>query len=213
MSDEGRKHVKLLNIERRRWRRNILQLHEQLSSFSLNCCFLALFQTALASMSISDCNESISFCSRERSSVRTHVRLTTNDLCINYMASYDRERFEVPLQHVWKSRSSHARFGGNPKEKLVQSDEHIFCCHCGIWWSLKIMFPALRHSPLNLICIFKQKKSRRLRSALEFIFSPRSLAIRFFVNAALTASLVYSYQMNALTLVQGSFMRCRRRKD
>jgi hypothetical protein len=110
MRDEGRKHVKLLNIERRR-RQSVLQLHKQLSSFSLNCCFLASLHTALASMSISHWNESISFCPRERSSVRTHVRLTMNDLCINYMASYEKrkkKRFEVPLQHIRAMESREA---------------------------------------------------------------------------------------------------------
>lgn len=152
---------------------------------------------------------------RERSSVRTHVRLTMNDLCINYMASYDeREIWSGSSTHSRDHGKSHARFGGFPKKnstaRRTLEHKHIFSCHlqfCGIWWSLRIMFPSPRRSSLNLICIFKRKKSRRdYNQRLTFLLC--ALSQFAFVHAALTASLVYSYQMNVFTPVRGSFMQC-----
>lgn len=207
--DEG-KHVKLLNIERpRRRRQSILQLHKQLSSFSLNCCFLPRSTLHFASMSISHSNKSISFCPRERSSVRTHVRLTTNDLCINYMAS-DGKRKEIwsstSTTHFRKSRCSHARSfgGGELLNDRRTSTSSVVIAALRRLMVIQNYVPSLRRSSLNLICILK-RKSQRLRSVFFSVLSRNSLCA---CSVDCKPRTFVSNECFLKTLLRGSFMQC-----
>lgn len=67
-----------------------------------------------------------------------------NDLCINYMAS----RVELP------------RFSSATPKRLAAGLFSLLHVteFCGIWWSLRIMFPSRRYSSLSLICIFRSGK-------------------------------------------------------
>lgn len=83
----------------------------------------------------------------------------------------------VQLQHM----RSHAWRFGNPKAGTspIHSDAFFLSLHfCGIWWSLRIMFPTLGlfFIEFNLHLCKREKKTWRLRSALEFCFF---FAIRF----------------------------------
>lgn len=93
-------------------------LHKQLSSFSL---FLVV-RLSMGAIEMNRLLASLREPEREtdgkRSSVRTHVRLTTNDLCINYMASIKRFRHQVEVQADDDSHALARRFG-NPKADII----------------------------------------------------------------------------------------------
>lgn len=171
------KHVKLLNIEQRRRRCNVLQLHKQLSSFSL---FLLGFFKFGSSAALSKKQlKWIDFpCPRaERSSVRTHVRLTI---------------WTIYASITWHQRSDFItgipRFdSADPKATRRELSNSffftVFSCHCsfaaldGHWelcFHLSIEF--------NLHLSFLKQTAEITISAWVFFccfFASLSLAIHF----------------------------------
>lgn len=149
-----------------------------------------------------------------------------NDLCINYMASMKRfhhRRQWLKLQHMsfeYKQASKLPRlfWFGNPKAAGFSTFPFSSCLFtsmslqfCGIWWSLRIMFPSQLYSSLNLICISTERRKNRKASKKKlWDYDQRAWVFFFFSQIRFCASQrwpqAFSYEVLFIhkTAVRGS---------